>query len=89
MYGKRDRADMGHNPTETGKRKTKKVRGKSDRNAAKMKTAATAAKVAKDKSAPRLNVASAHKNEHAPKYRLHTENKERTKIYYIHTHNTA
>ena len=32
----------------------------------------TAAKVAGNKSAPRLNVATAHKKEHAPIYRLHT-----------------
>ena len=46
-YGKRDRMNTGHNPTETAKGKRQKVPGKSDRNAAKMKTAA---KVAKDKA---------------------------------------
>ena len=47
----------------------------------------TAAKVAKEQSAPRLTVATAQ-NEHAPKYRLHTKNKVRTNIYYLHSWNT-
>ena len=57
-------------------------RAKSDRNGCKDETAA---KAAKDKSAPRLNVTFAQ-NEHTPKYRLHTKNKVRTEIYYIHTY---
>ena len=58
-YGKRDRMNTGHNPTETGKRKTeKRYAAKVIETAAMMKTAA---KAAKDKSAPRQNVASAHK----------------------------
>ena len=53
-YGKRDRMNTGHNLTETGKRETAKGTGqKVIETAAKMKTAA---KAAKDKSAPRLNV---------------------------------
>ena len=50
--------NTGHDPTETAKGKTAKGTGKSDRNAAKMKTAA---KAASEENAPRLNVATAQK----------------------------
>ena len=63
-----------------------KVRGKSDRNAAKMKTAA---KAARNKSALRLNVASAHKKNMRLNIDYTHKNNVRTEIYYIHTHNTA
>ena len=91
--GQRVRPQIWNAQKKRQRAKGKGYRAKSDRNAAKMKTAA---RVARNKSAPRLNVTFmqtmyAHTNilytinEHAPKYRLHTKNKARTNIDYIHT----
>ena len=81
-YGKRDRMNTGHDPTETAK------------GTAKAKTVflieKTAPRYARNKSAPRPNVATTHENK--VRMNIHTythKNNIRTKIYYIHTDNNV